>query len=147
MSAEEISSSGDELIDAFGGLYTSFEEAAMNEGALQDAGFEGDWLQPFIEIAVENIIPPFVEIRGTLTLSINSTTGVDTIRDALLAAEAFSSPEEEIEITCHYNGAPEYRIELKAPDFKTAEALWEQATSATLTHVVEAGGEANAIRE
>ena len=87
---KEIASSGDELIDAFGGLYTSFEEAAMNEGALQDAGFEGDWLQPFIEIAVENIIPPFVEIRGTLTLSINSTTGVDTIRDALLAAEAFS---------------------------------------------------------
>jgi hypothetical protein len=36
---------------------------------------------------------------------------------------------------------------LKAPDFKTAEALWEQATSATLTHVVEAGGEADAIRE
>ena len=70
-----------------------------------------------------------------------------SIRDALLAAEAFSSPEEEIEITCHYNGAPEYRIELKAPDFKTAEALWEQATSATLTHVVEAGGEADAIRE
>ncbi len=146
-SAEEIASSGEELIDAFGGLYTSFEEAAMNEGALQDAGFEGDWLQPFIEIAVENIIPPFVEIRGTLTLSINSTTGVETIRNALLAAEALSSPEEEIEITCHYNGAPEYRIELKAPDFKTAEALWEQATSATLTHVVEAGGEADAIRE
>jgi translation initiation factor 2 subunit 1 len=145
--ASETTSSGEELIDAFGGLYSAFEEAAMNEGALQDAGFEGDWLQPFIEIAVENIIPPFVEIRGTLTLSINSTSGVSVIRDALLAAESFSSPEEEIEITCHYNGAPEYRIELKAPDFKTAEALWEQATSATVTHVIDAGGEADAHRE
>ena len=140
-------SNSEDLINAFGTLYSSFEEAATNETALTDAGFEGEWLQPFIEIAVENIIPPCVEMRGTLTLSIYSTTGVDTIRDALLAAEAFSSPEEEVEITCHYNGAPEYRIELKAPDFKTAEALWEQATSATLTHVVEAGGEANAIRE
>lgn len=143
----ETTSSGEELIDAFGGLYSAFEEAAMNEGALQDAGFEGDWLQLFIEIAVENIIPPFVEIRGTLTLSINSTSGVSVIRDALLAAESLSSPEEEIEITCHYNGAPEYRIELKAPDFKTAEALWEQATSATVDHVIGAGGEADAHRE
>lgn len=143
----ETTSSGEELIDAFGGLYSAFEEAAMNEGALQDAGFEGDWLQLFIEIAVENIIPPFVEIRGTLTLSINSIAGVSVIRDALLAAESLSSPEEEIEITCHYNGAPEYRIELKAPDFKTAEALWEQATSATVDHVIGAGGEADAHRE
>ena len=146
-SPEEISSSGEELSDAFGGLYSAFEEAAMNEGALQDAGFEGDWLQPFIEIAVENIIPPFVEIRGTLTLSINATNGVDVIREALLAAEAFSSPEEEIEITCHYNGAPEYRLELKAPDFKTAESLWEQVTSASVDHVVASGGEAEAYRE
>ena len=146
-SPEETSSSGDELSDAFGGLYSAFEEAAMNEGALQDAGFEGDWLQPFIEIAVENIIPPFVEIRGTLTLSINATNGVDVIREALLAAEAFSSPEEEIEITCHYNGAPEYRLELKAPDFKTAESLWEQVTSASVDYVVASGGEAEAYRE
>ena len=146
-SADEIASSGDELSDAFGGLYTAFEEAAMSEGSLQDAGFEGDWLQPFIEIAVENIIPPYVEIRGTLTLSINATNGVQVIRDALLAAESHSSLEKEIEITCHYNGAPEYRIELKAPDFKTAESLWEQVTSASLEHVVAAGGEAEAYRE
>jgi translation initiation factor 2 subunit 1 len=98
-------------------------------------------------MAVENIIPPYVEIRGTLTLSINATNGVQVIRDALLAAESHSSPEKEIEITCHYNGAPEYRIELKAPDFKTAESLWEQVTSASLEHVVAAGGEAEAYRE
>ena len=60
---------------------------------------------------------------------------------------AYSSLEKEIEITCHYNGAPEYRIELKAPDFKTAESLWEQVTSASLEHVVAAGGEAEAYRE
>jgi translation initiation factor 2 subunit 1 len=145
--ADAIASSGEDLSEAFGGLYSAFEEAATSEGSLQDAGFEGDWLEPFIEIAVENIIPPFVEIRGTLTLSINATNGVEVIREALMAAESHSSPEEEIEITCHYNGAPEYRIELKAPDFKTAESLWEKVTSASLDHVVSAGGEAEAYRE
>ena len=69
------------------------------------------------------------------------------IQEALLAAESFSSTEEEIEVTCHYNGAPEYRIELKAPDFKTAESIWENATKATLDHVTSAGGEATSLRE
>ena len=143
----EIKSSGEELADAFGGLYTAFEEAAMNEGALTDAGFEGDWLKEFIEMAIENIIPAFVEIRGVLTLSINDINGVEVIQNALLAAESLSSTEEEIEVSCHYNGAPEYRIELKAPDFKTAESIWENATKATLDHVIAAGGEATALRE
>ena len=53
----DVESSKQELIDAYGGLYTAFEEAAMNEGSLVDAGFEGDWLKTFIEMAVENIIP------------------------------------------------------------------------------------------
>ena len=144
---DDIKSSGEELIDAYGGLYTAFEEAAMNEGSLADAGFEGEWLKTFIEIAVENVIPAFVEIRGILTLSINGSNGVEVIKKALLAAEALSSIEEEIEVTCHYNGAPEYRIELKAPDFKTAESIWENATKATLDHVLAAGGEATSYRE
>ena len=144
---EDIQTSGEELIDAYGGLYTAFEEAAMNEGSLVDAGFEGEWLKDFIEIAVENIIPAFVEIRGVLTLSINDVNGVEIIQKALLAAEEFSSLEEEIEVKCHYNGAPEYRIELKAPDFKTAESIWEKATKATLDHVLSAGGEATSYRE
>jgi len=146
-SKEEITSSGEELSDAFGGLYSAFEEAAMNEGSLIDAGFEGDWIKQFTEIAIENIIPDFVEIRGILTLSINDINGVEVIQNALLEAESLSSTEEEIEVSCFYNGAPEYRIELRAPDFKTAESIWENATQATLKHVTDAGGEATAIRE
>jgi translation initiation factor 2 subunit 1 len=80
-------------------------------------------------------------------LSINGTNGVEVIQKALLAAEAMSSVEEEIEVTCHYNGAPQYRIELKAPDFKTAESIWENATKATLDHVLAAGGEATSYRQ
>ena len=119
----------------------------MQEGSLENAGFEGDWLAPFVEIAVENIIPPFVEVRGSLTLSINVTDGVSVIRNALEAAESFSNEAEEIDVKCFYDGAPSYRIELKAPDFKIAEAMWEQATQAVVDCMVAAGGEATAERE
>ena len=64
-----------------------------------------------------------------------------------MAAENFSSEKEEIEITCHYNGAPQYRIELKAPDFKSAENAWESATTAAIEMMEKAGGEARAWRE
>ncbi|MBO95235.1 MAG: translation initiation factor IF-2 subunit alpha [Euryarchaeota archaeon] len=146
-SDDDVAEQSLELIEAFGGLYAAFEEAAMQEGALENAGFEGDWLASFIEIAVENIIPPFVEVRGTLTLSINVNDGVSIIRSALEAAESLSNEEEEIDVKCFYDGAPSYRIELKAPDFKVAESMWELATKAVIDHMTTAGGEATAQRE
>jgi len=146
-SDDDVAEQSLELIEAFGGLYAAFEEAAMQEGALENAGFEGEWLPSFIEIAVENIIPPFVEVRGTLTLSINVNDGVSIIRSALEAAESLSNEEEEIDVKCFYDGAPSYRIELKAPDFKVAESMWELATKAVVDHMTTAGGEATAQRE
>ena len=79
---DDITEQSTELAEAFGGVYAAFEEAAMQEGALENAGFEGEWLAPFVELAVENIIPPFVEVRGTLNLSINATDGISVIRTA-----------------------------------------------------------------
>ena len=137
----------EDLVEAFGSLYSSFEEAATDENALADAGFEGTWIKEFIDIAVENIIPPFVEIRGNFTLSINVPNGINVIKDALSTAEEFSSSEEEISVSCFYNGAPEYRIELKAPDFKTAEDLWIEVSKSVVNHITENGGEASAYRE
>ena len=127
---------GEDLAATFGTLYSAFEEAAMNESSIVDAGFEGEWIAEFIEIAIENIIPPFVEIKGSLNLSINVENGVEVIKDALLSAEKFSSEEDEISVMCFYDGAPEYRIVLKAPDFKTAEDLWVDVTE-SITDVME----------
>lgn len=146
-STTDLEEQSTELVDAFGTLYTAFEEAAMQEGALTNAGFEGDWLEGFIEIAVENIIPPFVEVRGILTLSINAVNGVSVIQEALKAAEALTNEGEEIDVKCYYDGAPNYRLELRAPDFKIAESLWEQSTKAVTEHMIQAGGEATATRE
>jgi translation initiation factor 2 subunit 1 len=145
--SETLQEQSNELIDAFGTLYSAFEEAAMQEGGLTNAGFEGDWIAPFIEIAIENIIPPFVELRGVLTLSINDTEGVSVIQEALLSAESLSNTEEETEVKCFYDGAPLYRLELRAPDFKIAESLWDQATTSIIDCMMAAGGEANAKRE
>ena len=146
-SVDERDSIGEDLVSAFGTLYTSFEEAAMNESSIVDAGFEGDWISEFIDIAIENIIPPFVEIKGSLNLSINANNGVDIIKNALISAEQYSSEKDEISVMCFYDGAPEYRIVLKAPDFKTAEDLWIEVTNSIVHTMEENGGQAASFRD
>ena len=146
-SEAERDSLGEDLVSSFGTLYTAFEEAAMNETAIIDAGFEGDWITEFIEIAIENIIPSFVEIKGSLNLSINVDNGVDVIRDALISAEQYSSEKDEVSVMCFYDGAPEYRLVLKAPDFKTAEDLWVEVTDSIIKVMEENGGQAATFRD
>ena len=143
----EKESIGEDLVVTFGTLYAAFEEAAMNETAIIDAGFEGEWISEFIEIAIENIIPPFVEIKGSLNLSIDVDNGVEVIRDALLSAEQYSSEKDEVSVMCFYDGAPEYRLVLKAPDFKTAEDLWVEVTASIVNTMEENGGQAASFRD
>ena len=146
-SEEEHSENQMELTESYATLYGAFEEAAKNPESLKEIGFEGDWVAPFIEMAVKNIIPDTVEIRGKFTLNVEQAEGIEVIKSALLAAEDVSDEESELIVTCHYDGAPSYRIDLKAPDFKTAEDGWTNATKACLEIIHTAGGTAEAERE
>ena len=146
-SEEEHSENQMELTESYATLYGAFEEAAKNPESLKEIGFEGDWVAPFIEMAVKNIIPDTVEIRGKFTLNVEQAEGIEVIKSALLAAEDVSDEESELIVTCHYDGAPSYRIDLKAPDFKTAEDGWTNATNACLEIIYTAGGTAEAERE
>jgi len=130
----------DEMTEIFGTLYGALEECSISETALSDNGFTGEWMTTVTELAVENIVPPFVEIRGVFNIEVWGPEGVYAIRDALLAAEAVAEGEEEATLTCHYDGAPEYRIDIKAPDYETAERLWENAQSAATKSIASVEG-------
>jgi len=119
-----------ELAETFGSLYASFEESAIENNALSNEGFEGDWTTVFIEIAIENIIPDFVNIRAIADIQIHGSEGIEVIRKALTAVEKCSSESAEVEIATFYDGAPEYRIELKAPDWEVAESHWDLVEAA-----------------
>jgi translation initiation factor 2 subunit 1 len=146
-SDEELAETQMELVESYATLYGAFEEAAKTPESLTEIGFEGDWIATFIEIAVKNIIPDTVVIRGRFILNVDQAEGIEVIRTALLAAEDVSNEETELIVTCHYDGAPSYRIDLKAPDFKTAEDGWSNATTACIEVVQTAGGTAEAERE
>ena len=146
-SQDELAEYQVELTETYGTLYGAFEEAATKPESLTEMGFEGAWMQAFIDLAVKNIIPDTVEIRGTFTINVDEGDGIEIIREALLAAESVSDEKLELEVTCHYDGAPSYRLELKAPDFKTAEDGWTNATNACIEVITKSGGKAEAQRE
>tara|TARA_B000000437_G_C11511572_1_gene251337 strand:- start:68 stop:538 length:471 start_codon:yes stop_codon:yes gene_type:complete len=130
----------EEMTEIFGTLYGALEECAISETALSDNGFSGDWMSTVIELAVENIIPPFVEIRGLFNIEVWDSKGVYAIQEALLAAEAAAEGEEDATLTCHYDGAPEYRVDIKAPDYETAERMWERAQTAATESIASVDG-------
>ena len=146
-SADELAETQTELTESFATLYGAFEEAATKPESLTEIGFEGDWIAQFIEIAIKNIIPDTVEVRGRFILNVEQAEGIAVIREALLAAESISDEEAELMVSCYYDGAPSYRIELKAPDFKTAEDGWINATTACIDIVKAAGGTAESERD
>ncbi len=145
-SEDEAKSTREALIAAFDGLYASLEAAAVDPDALIEAGFEGDWISMFNSIAVENIIPPYVELRGHLTIESTGQGGVGVIREALLAAEAESDENAEITVRCYYDGAPVYRIDIQAPDFQLGESVWQRAIERARAVVVDASGTFTAER-
>tara|TARA_B100000902_G_scaffold10483_3_gene12758 strand:- start:39089 stop:39877 length:789 start_codon:yes stop_codon:yes gene_type:complete len=129
-----------QMTEIFGTLYGALEECAISENALSENGFEGNWMPTIVELAVENIVPPFVEIRGTFNIEVWSSEGVYAIRDALIAAEKVVEGEEDSTLTCHYDGAPEYRVDIRAPDYESAEKLWQAAQSAATSHISSVEG-------
>ena len=92
-----------ELSETFGNLYAAFEETAIENNALENEGFKGDWTTVFIEIAIENIIPEFVNIRAIANIQIHGTEGIEVIRKALTAVEKCSSEKDEVEIETYYD--------------------------------------------
>ena len=128
---------GLKLIDTFGTLYRAFEECAIDEESLTDEGFKGDWQTSFIDIAKENIVPPYVHIDGYVDVTCPLSNGVEHIQKALLEAEMTT---DEIEIIVQYIGAPKYRIKVRAPDYKTAEEELKAAAQRAIDYISEFSG-------
>ncbi len=135
---------GYELIKKFGSLYNAFEEVARNEKVLEEEGFSNEWTKHFIEIAKENIVIPYVEIKGYVEMKCPTPDGIKYIKKALQMIEG---KKGEIEIEVRYISAPLYRIEVKAPDYKSAEKELKARVEKSIEYIKKHGGEGKFMRE
>ena len=138
----------DALLAEFESLYDAFETAAIHgDGALDAVDLDEETVETVVSTARENVSVPYVDVTGYVDLECPSGDGVDDIKAALRAAEGDGDVSDEIELSVSYVGSPEYRIQVRAPDYKTAESALEASAERARVAIAEAGGTGEYHRE
>ena len=148
MSDEQYAAVANELLAEFGTLYEGFEQAAIHgPEALADTDLSEEEVEAIVETARENVSVPYVRVTGYMDLRAPGPDGVEDVRSALEAAEGNGEVPEEVELDVEYVGAPEYRVRVKAPNYKTAEQELEASVDRASESIRAAGGTAEYHRE
>jgi len=143
------------LIASFGSMYDGFEEAAIHGAeALEDTDLSAAEVDAIVEVARENVSVPYVNVTGYVDLECPDGDGVDAIKEALRAAEGSNGAggtngevPEEVDLEVTYVGSPEYRIRVRAPNYKTAESELEVAAARATDAIAGLGGSGEFHRE
>lgn len=132
-----------DILENYGSVYAAFEEAALNPKAFKKQFSKKKWADAFVEVAKENIQPPKVEIVAIIELTCPESDGIVHIRNSLME----ESSSEKAEINVRYMGAPRYRVEVSAPDYKTAEDELKKMFDAVTERIEKHGGRTKLVRE
>ncbi|MEF8779916.1 MAG: translation initiation factor IF-2 subunit alpha [Haloferacaceae archaeon] len=148
VSDEQYEAVANGLLAEFETLYDGFEAAAIRgtEG-LSDVDLDDEEIDAIVETARENVSVPYVDVTGYVDLESPAPDGVDAIKEALSAAEGNGDVPEEIDLEVTYVGSPEYRIRVRAPDYKTAEDELEASAARAREAIKSAGGTGQFHRE
>ncbi|MFB6232626.1 MAG: translation initiation factor IF-2 subunit alpha [Haloarculaceae archaeon] len=145
---EQYAAVANDLLAEFGSMYEGFEAAAIHgTEALDGTDLSTEEIEAIVTTARENVSVPYVNVTGYVDLECPDSDGVDVIRDALHAAEGNGDVPEEVQLEVTYVGSPEYRIEVRAPDYKTAESHLEESARRAEAVIEDEGGVAGFHRE
>ncbi|MEM2212563.1 MAG: translation initiation factor IF-2 subunit alpha [Candidatus Nezhaarchaeales archaeon] len=129
------------LEDYFGEIYAGLEEAVKSGvEVLLKAGIPKDWANAIFEVASEHVTIAKVKISGILELKCLKANGVEAIRKALLSALNVAN-EKGYEVKIYAVGAPRYRVDVYAEEYKKAEAILKEVADTALTLITKEGGE------
>lgn len=119
------------LYAIYGNPYLAFEDAAMNgEEVLLKQGLEKTLAEGIAKIARENVKIPSVDITGYVDLICPAPNGIEIIKKALKAASKIS--DKDVKLTITYVGAPRYRVNVVAPDYKKAESVLRKVAQSAI---------------
>lgn len=135
---------GNMILEEYETLYGAFESVvAAPEEFVEE--FSGTWVETFVDVAKENVMPPYVQIDGVLELFSPAPNGIELIKSALESGLNSAEDTDDLEITCI--GCPKYRIVIKASEYKEAEEIMKRTSNAIIDELVSNGGTATLKRE
>ncbi|MBE0634158.1 hypothetical protein IH574_06260, partial [Candidatus Bathyarchaeota archaeon] len=123
-------------------------EAASKKGpvALIEVGLSENVAQTLTEVSKDKIIIKGVTVQGVIEMTSLNSEGVEDIKMAFVeaagVAEGFDST-----INVSTMGAPKYRIELMAEDYKKAELALDKTVSSIRDNWEKVEGNFNFTRE
>ncbi len=140
---------GWKIEEYYGELMAGLEQAVIRgPQALLEAGVPEEWAKVLAEEAARHIEIKRVKVSGVFTLRSLAPDGVERIREVLLKArDAAAGAEKDIEVKLYTIGAPRYRIEITAYDYKKAEHALSEALKAAEETAKKLGVEYSFTRE
>ncbi len=132
--AELFQQEGRKLLDHYDSLYNALVAASKKGSeALTVAGVSDEIAEVLSQIAKEKIVIKGVTIQGIVELTSLNNDGVEDIRMTFIDADEVAN-ELDASLKITTKGAPKYRLELTAEDYKKAEIALDE----TVAHIEDA---------
>lgn len=145
-SGEAYEKIGKLIENDFENIYLGLERAVgKGELVLTKCGVPSDWANVLTEVARMKIKTPKIKIRGNLELTCTKPEGVTVLKNVFAKAMNVKKPEGS-DIRVFTIGAPKYRVEVTAENYKDAENLLERFVQTALKIIKAEGGEGKPLR-
>ncbi|HIJ98690.1 TPA: translation initiation factor IF-2 subunit alpha [archaeon] len=143
---EKISEIANSLSEKFDSLFVVLQKSLTeDENAFEGAKIPENWKKELVKIAKENLEIPRVTIKANLELLSKASNGIEVIKGALTKALK-THKGKDTELTLKYLGAPRYRLEITAPNYKIAEQTLDKFSKEVMAEVTKAQGSAKLVR-
>ena len=130
---------GAKILENYGSLTKTFYSIVKDEVNLSEIGIPEKYVKELVKIVKEKIKIPEVTITGTLILRNEKNDGVERIKKILIDSGNFAV-KNNYNIKFRYVGAPNYKVEVISPDFKTAEKALKEITEKISSDMEKAEG-------
>lgn len=131
----------------FDSIYLGLESTVKKgESELTKSGVPSEWASILTEIARLKIKTRKIKIRGNLELMSTNPDGVNVLKNVFTKAKNIQKPEGS-NIRAYTIGAPRYRIEVTAENYKDAEDFLERFAKTAIKAIKTEGGEGKILHK
>ena len=138
---------GNKILESYKLIYPTFMKIAREgEKILSDLKVERDVVKGLTELIQKRITLPKAEISGIITMYSAASNGIEIIKQAVSKATEIAKAKK-VDLKIRYLGAPNYKFDIIASDFKTAEDILKEISSSITKLMESAEGSAEFRRE
>lgn len=147
LSSTDLEKISQEILKKYKSIYEGLEDISLHEVAVNKLELPQKWKSSLLPLVKKNIKPALVEIDGYVKLESYEPNGVETIKKALQIIADYPLQEGVEKIEVGYISAPNYRVKVKAKDYKIAERTLKDSAEKSIEYIKKHKGQGEFYRE